>query len=94
MIHYTIFCQHNDCKEKAVYKIAALWSDGQVKELKTYDLVCENCVAEAYQSSIERQKNIRRAPGEIAEKPQVYLLATGSRDKQLECVTAKLNLGN
>lgn len=39
--HYAISCSWPGCGEPPRYKVAALWSDGPLRELKNYGLVCE-----------------------------------------------------
>jgi hypothetical protein len=71
------------CGEPAAYKIAARWNDGVTRELKTYSLSCENCLAERFRSSQERQAACRLAAGETLDKPGIYELARGRRDREL-----------
>jgi hypothetical protein len=78
---YPINCYH--CNRPAAYKIAALWSDGITRELKTYGLTCENCLAALFGQSLKRQAACRRAPGETLEKPGIYELTRGCRDREL-----------
>jgi hypothetical protein len=66
-----------------VYKIAARWSDGITEELKTYALSCEECLADWFQSSREKQAVCRRAPKEILEPPGIFDLVSGQRDRAL-----------
>jgi len=66
-----------------VYKIAARWSDGQTSELKTYGLACETCLPGLYEESIKRQLTARTLPGEVGERPGIYRLHGGERDRDL-----------
>ena len=81
---YPLLCTRKGCAHLAVYKIAARWSDGVTEELKTYALVCAECLAEIYHESCAKNAACRRARGETLEKPGVYLLSRGQRDRQLE----------
>jgi hypothetical protein len=83
---YPIYCLRHECGRPAVYKIAARWSDGITEELKTYDLCCENCLTEAFRRSLEKQRACRLASLEKLEKPGIYLLERGQRDKGLHRV--------
>ena len=56
MPSYQIYCYTKGCKHPAVYKIAAEWSDGVVKELKTYGLCCEECLPAWLQRGRERRQ--------------------------------------
>jgi hypothetical protein len=78
---YPVCCYR--CGGPAAYKIAARWSDGVTRELKTYGLACEDCLAEWFRRSRQRQAACQLAPGETLEAPGVYELARGSRDREL-----------
>ncbi|HQR07532.1 MAG TPA: hypothetical protein PLN21_11955 [Gemmatales bacterium] len=80
---YPVLCEGPRCKQLAVYKIAARWSDGQTSELKTYGLACDQCLPAAYQASIKRQLTARTLPGEVGEHPGIYRLHGGDRDRDL-----------
>jgi hypothetical protein len=81
---YPIRCTHQGCDRLALYKIAARWSDGTTEELKTYALCCEECLAEMFRLSCEKQKGCRTARGEKLESPGIFRLAQGQRDRTLE----------
>jgi hypothetical protein len=81
---YQIYCYTNGCKNLAHYKIAAEWSDGVVKELKTYGLCCEECLAAWLQRGRERRKTCRLIPNETLETPGIYLMQRGERDHHLK----------
>lgn len=80
---YPVLCTRGDCGRPAAYKIAARWSDGVTQELKTYALVCELCLPEAFRRSRDKQAVCRAAVGETLDVPGVYELARGHRDMQL-----------
>lgn len=81
---YQVMCYERGCPQKAVYKIAARWSDGITEELKTYGLVCEPHLPEWFRRSLAKQAACRRAPGEILEPPGIYRLERGRRDVELQ----------
>jgi hypothetical protein len=81
---YQVYCSTRDCKNLAVYKIAARWSDGVVGELKTYGLCCADCLAEAFARARSTQQACRLAPGETLQAPGIYRHARGQRDQALE----------
>jgi hypothetical protein len=83
MPSYPVHCSTPGCNELAAYKIAARWSDGVTRELKTYALTCSACLAEAFHRSRAKQASCRLAAGEALESPGVYELARGRRDPQL-----------
>lgn len=80
---YSVLCTQSGCSHPAQYKIAARWTDGITQELKTYGLACVNCVPVAFRDSLEKQKQCRRASGEILEPPGIYQIERGQRDDQL-----------
>jgi hypothetical protein len=83
MPHYPIYCLTPGCKNLAVYKIAARWSDGLESELKTYGLCCDDCVATWYARGITQREACRLAPGETLEQPGVFRLERTARDREL-----------
>jgi hypothetical protein len=83
MPHYAVLCYTKGCGHKAIYKIAAGWSDGLTGELKTYALSCAACLPQWFATSRSKQAACRLAPGEVLEAPGVYHLARGQHDQQL-----------
>jgi hypothetical protein len=83
MPSYPVRCYEPGCGRPAVYKIAARWSDGITKELKTYGLTCAECLAAWFQRSCAEQAACRLTRGETLDSPGIYELACGSRDQQL-----------
>lgn len=83
-ISYPVTCYSKHCRQLAVYKIAARWSDGQTEELKTYNLSCEQCLPELFRLSRQKQRECRLAPGEVLDPPGIYRLEHGRRDRQLQ----------
>jgi hypothetical protein len=84
---YPIYCSTKDCKQLAQYKIAATWSDGVARELKTYGLCCAECLPVAFRQSRERYAACRLSPGETLEAPGIFLLQRGHRDRGLQRLT-------
>jgi hypothetical protein len=81
---YPILCYRQGCNQPAVYKIAAQWSDGITRELKTYALTCETCLPAYFHESQQRQKACRTTPGETLEAPGIFRMVRGHRDRVLE----------
>ena len=81
---YPVFCYWSGCNERALYKIAARWSDSVTEELKTYALSCQDCLPDWFRHSQEKQKACRLAARESLESPGIYLLEHGHRDRQLK----------
>jgi hypothetical protein len=80
---YRVVCYRSGCSETAGYKIAARWSDGLTRELKTYALSCQGCLAEQFACARVKQSACRLASGETLDVPEIYELARGKRDAQL-----------
>ena len=73
-ISYVIPCDHSACKHSAQHKIAAVWSDSLTSELKTYSLVCEDCLESAFQASQKRHSTCRLAKHETLGELGIYEL--------------------
>jgi hypothetical protein len=84
MPSYPILCYQPNCGSPAVYKIAARWSDGKTAELKTYSLCCAECLPECFRRSCAKQAVCRLSGNETLEKPGIFLLHRGQRDRQLQ----------
>ena len=80
---YPIPCYRRGCDRPAAYKIAARWSDGVTGELKTYALTCADCLPDLFRQSCAKQAACRLAPNETLERPGIYELQRGQRDRQL-----------
>lgn len=81
---YPVNCYREGCGQAAVFKIAASWSDGVTGELKTYFLACAGCVADLYHESCIKQAACRLAAGETLERPGIFALERGKRDRELQ----------
>lgn len=82
--HYPVLCYEPGCTQPAAFKIAAQWSDGLTRELKTYGLTCEAHLHAWYLRSVQKQVACPRAEGETLEPPGIYRLEPQRADKQLE----------
>jgi hypothetical protein len=80
---YPVLCYANDCSREAVYKIAARWSDGVTRELKTYSLACADCVSTLFRDAQARKAVCRLAAGETLGDPEVFEVTRGRRDREL-----------
>ncbi len=81
---YPILCYRSGCGRPAQFKIASCWSDGLTSELKTYFLACSDCLADLYRSSCAKQSACRLAPGERLDRPSIFELERGKRDRDLK----------
>jgi len=81
--HYRPGCSAVGCNQAAVYKIAATWSDGTSRELKTYGLACEAHRVSQLHVARLRHAGLRLSEGETVGPVELYLLLSGCRDAQL-----------
>ena len=72
MRHYPVICSTPGCGQVARFKIAAHWSDGITRELKTYSLSCTNCVDAHLADAIRKQKQCSLTTGETLDVPVVF----------------------
>jgi hypothetical protein len=80
---YPVLCYALGCTRGAEYKIAARWSDGVTRELKTYFLACPACLSELYRTAKVKKTACRLAAGESLGEPEVFEMTRGSRDREL-----------
>jgi hypothetical protein len=80
---YAVLCYAKGCTRDAQYKIAARWSDGVTRELKTYFLACTDCLPELYRSAAAKKAACRLAAGETLGDPEVFEMKRGARDREL-----------
>jgi hypothetical protein len=83
MSPYPVACYSPGCRNTALFKVAARWSDGVTHELKTYSLACAGCLPALYASAVAKWAACRLAPGEALDGPGVYELSRGDRDRDL-----------
>jgi hypothetical protein len=81
---YPVICYAPGCRNEAAFKVAAQWSDGITRELKTYSLACPACLADLYARARAKRAACRLAPGETLEEPGIYELHRGERDRLLQ----------
>ena len=84
MKSYPVRCYAPGCGSLAAFKIAAQWSDGVTRELKTYYLTCPACLAKLFSQAVEKHAKCRLASGETLEGPGIYEIARGERDRSLQ----------
>jgi hypothetical protein len=80
---YPVLCYAKGCEHEAAFKIAARWSDGVIRELKTYFLACRECLPRLYQEALVKKEACRLTAGETLGDPEVFEIQRGSRDKEL-----------
>jgi hypothetical protein len=84
MAPYPVLCYSPGCSRSAEFKVAACWSDGATRELKTYALACPDCLAEHFSNAKAKIANGRPAPGETLDGPGIFELHRGDRDRTLK----------
>lgn len=72
MYKYEVRCSVPDCEERAVYKIAARWSDGRFNELKTYGHACRAHVGDVFRTGELRRAVCPQVAGETVGETAVY----------------------
>ncbi len=80
---YEPACSVPGCTHPAIFKVAAVWSDGTSRELKTYGMACEAHRDEVLSEARERSVGLHLAEGEAVEPVGVYQLLPGFRDAEL-----------
>ncbi len=80
-MNYPVLCY--SCSAPATYKVAAEWSDGLTRELKTYSLSCAACLAAHFAAAKSKQSQCRLLHGETLEVPGIFAICRGNRDRQL-----------
>ena len=76
-------CSEPECAEPARYKIAAPWTDGQYKELKTYGFACEAHLRDVLRSAEIRWLDYEPVRGEAVHPIGIYRYEPGKRDSEL-----------
>jgi hypothetical protein len=72
------------CREPALYKVAAPWSDGRFKELKTYGHACAEHLGPVFRAAEDRRATYRPAEGETVGDIAIYRYGNGWLDSQLK----------
>jgi hypothetical protein len=76
-------CSALACDRPALYKIAAVWSDGTSRELKNYGLACEDHRDLQLSAAQGRLRSLRLTDAESVGPVELYILRTGCRDVDL-----------
>jgi hypothetical protein len=81
--HYQPTCSSPRCGKPALFKIAAPWSNGTSRELKSYGLACEDHRDSQLALAKIHGKGITLAEGETLGDVGLYRLDLGRRDLEL-----------
>ena len=81
--HYTPVCDVEGCDQPAIYKVAAPWTDGTLKELRNYGVYC-SCHSEGQlDRARDRQAKVKLGAGEKVGTMRLYELIEGRLDTEL-----------
>src|SRR5262249_4574126 len=80
---YTPKCSTPGCDQHALYKVAALWSDGTSRELKNYGLACALPRDSQLMRGRLHREGLTLAEGESVGPVGLYRLEFGRRDADL-----------
>jgi hypothetical protein len=94
VFRYQPTCTAPGCREAALYKIAAAWSDGTSRELKNYGLACAAHRVPQLEVARGHHQCLRQAEGESVGPVELYLLLAGCRDAALAPVVESDELGS
>jgi hypothetical protein len=80
-------CSATGCNQPALYKVAAAWSDGNLRELKNYGLACEEHRDGQLARARTNRTRLHLAEGETVGPVELYRLVAGKRDAELPRIT-------
>ncbi|WZO99217.1 hypothetical protein EP7_000816 [Isosphaeraceae bacterium EP7] len=83
VFRYQPICSAERCGEKALFKVAAPWSDGTSRELKNYGLACQTHRDLVLARAQLHRHDLALAEGETIGPVGLYHLVNGSRDAEL-----------
>ncbi|WP_206108074.1 hypothetical protein [Paludisphaera soli] len=83
---YRPVCSAPGCREPAVYKIAAPWSDGPRRELKNYGLACAIHRDAQLARGRSHRDGLKLEVGESMGDVRLFRLDPDRRDTELDCV--------
>jgi hypothetical protein len=81
---YQPLCSASGCGQPAVFKVAAPWSNGASRELKTYGLACDVHRDPLLTRARLRRDGLPLADGETLGTVGLYTLEPGRRDAALK----------
>lgn len=83
---YRSMCSEPGCDRPAVYKVAAIWSDGTSRELKNYGLACSAHGESQATLARRRRDRLLLQDWETVGDVRLYRFDPDRRDVDLECV--------
>ncbi len=79
-------CSYPECERPAIYKVAAPWTNGTVRELKTYGMSCSGHRTSILARGRSHREGLLLAEGESVGRVGLYQLLPGVRDAELDMV--------
>jgi hypothetical protein len=80
-------CSYPGCDRPAIYKVAAPWTNGTIRELKTYGTACDAHRASLLARGRSHREGLQLAEGESVGQVGLYQLLPGVRDAELSQVS-------
>ena len=81
--HYQPRCSITGCGKHGLYKVAAPWTYGNIRELKNYGLCCEEHREGLFARAKEQAAAIHPSEGETVGPVGLYRILPGVRDAEL-----------
>lgn len=83
-IDMTVYCSHPKFRRApATYKIAAEWTGGDYKELKTYGFANDDCAVDVFAEAARRLRKFRPSEGEHLGELMIFHLEPDRHDYEL-----------
>ena len=76
-------CSQPGCDRPAIYKVAAPWTNGTIRELKTYAMACDAHRAALLARGRSHREGLPLAEGESVGRVGLYQLLPGVLDADL-----------
>jgi hypothetical protein len=83
-IRRVVRCSGPECREPALYKVAALWIDRRFSELKTYGFACVDHVEDVFRVAEARWLAYEPDPDERLQEIGIYCFEPGRSNRRLE----------
>ena len=81
--HYQPKCSVTGCDRQGLFKVAAPWTYGNLRELKNYGLCCEEHRDALFSRAKSQAESTRLSEGETVGPVGLYQILPGRRDAEL-----------
>ncbi|MDB5349225.1 MAG: hypothetical protein JWN86_472 [Planctomycetota bacterium] len=81
--HYQPKCSVTGCERPGLFKVAAPWTYGNIRELKNYGLCCDLHRESLFNRAKVQAESTRLSEGETVGPVGLYQMAPGVRDAGL-----------